>query len=124
MLACSRIRFHAIAERRKSPPITRRILEQARSCRLQLGGIVLLSLLAAPLALLLPLPLKIVVDNIAAGKPAPAWLRGLAPIAYKDSALLLACALLLAIGALMQLHALASWILQTYTGEKLVLEFR
>jgi len=127
MSAGSSIRFHVIAERRKgpkSPPVRGRILEQVRPCWLQIVGIVLLSFLAAPLGLLLPLPLKIVVDNIAAGKPAPAWLRALAPSSHKDSTLLLAAALLLAIGAIMHLHALATWILQTYTGEKLVLDLR
>jgi len=127
MSVSSNIRFHVIAERRKgpkSPPVRGRILEQVRPCWLQIVGIVLLSLLAAPLGLLLPLPLKIVVDNIATGKPAPAWLRAMAPSSHQDSTLLLAAALLLTIGAIMHLHALATWILQTYTGERLVLDLR
>ncbi len=87
-------------------------------------GIVLLTLLAAPLGLLMPLPLKIAVDSVSSGQPAPAWLRALVPAAYRGSTLLLAIGLLLAIAVLMQLHALATWLLQTYTGEKLVLDLR
>ena len=73
MSVSSNIRFHVIAERRKgpkSPPVRGRILEQVRPCWLQIAGVVLLSLLAAPPGLVLPLPLKIVVDNIVTGKPA------------------------------------------------------
>ncbi len=127
MSATSSISFHVIGERTKAPKgasTLRRIIQQARSCWPQLAGIAALSLLAAPIGLLLPLPLKIVVDSIAAQRPAPAWLRALAPGSAKDSTLLLAAALLLAIGAILHLHALATWILQTYTGEKLVLDFR
>ncbi len=106
------------------PGIGRRVLAQSRPCWLQLAGIVGLSLLAAPLGLLLPLPLKIVVDNVSAGQAAPPWLRAMAPAAFRDSTLLLAVALLLAIALVTHLHALAGWILQTYTGERLVLDFR
>ncbi len=101
-----------------------RVLDQARPCWPQLAGIVTLSLLSAPLGLLLPLPLKMVVDRLSSGQPAPVWLRALAPDALRDSALGLAIALLLAIALITHLHGLATWILQTYTGEKLVLDFR
>ncbi len=83
-----------------------------------------LSLLSAPLSLLLPLPLKIAVDSVLGTKPVPAWLTWAAPGGSPMSTLLLAAGLLLAVAILMHLQALASWILQTYTGEKLVLDLR
>jgi ATP-binding cassette, subfamily B, bacterial len=127
MSVTSAIRFRAIAERPEAssrPRLSRRVLEQTRACWPLLAGIVFLNLLATPLGLLLPVPLKIVVDSVAAGQPAPAWLRALVPDSSQDRTLWLAAGLLLAIGALLHLHSLATWILQTYTGEKLVLDFR
>ena len=47
----------------------RRLLGQARSCRPHLAGILLLSLLAPPLMLLTPLPLKILVDSVIGSRP-------------------------------------------------------
>jgi ABC-type bacteriocin/lantibiotic exporter with double-glycine peptidase domain len=42
------------------------LLEIARPYRLHLGGMLVISLAATPLALLTPLPLKIVVDSVVA----------------------------------------------------------
>src|SRR5690242_8501454 len=104
--------------------ILRCVLEEARACRPQLAVIVLLNILATPLGLLLPLPLKIIVDSIASDQLAPGWLRAAVPNSWGNSTLFLAAGLMLAIGALVHLHSLAVWIIQTYTGEKLVLDFR
>ena len=108
------------------PPkgIYRRILQQARPCWPQLAAIVALSLLSIPLNLLLPLPLKIVVDNVVGQRPLPHWLAGIAPSGSPGIMLATAASLLLGVGLLMQAQSLASWLLQTWTGEKLVLDFR
>src|SRR5512140_3506363 len=84
----------------------------------------LLSVISTPLGLLLPLPLKIVVDSVLGKRPVPAWLHAIAPRAGMSSTLAIAAGLLLGVGVLMHLQALVSWLLQTYTGEKLVLDFR
>ncbi len=116
------------AQNNSTPPpargIYRRILQEVRPCWPHLAAIVLLSLVAVPLNLLLPLPLKIVVDSVIGHRPVPAWLRFLRPSDNASSTLILAAGLLLGIGLLMQLQGLASWLLQTWTGEKLVFEFR
>src|SRR2546426_12715340 len=107
--------------------LSRRLLGQARSCRPHLAGILLLSLLAPPLMLLTPLPLKILVDSVIGSRPVSGFLDGVLPTAVPRSglALLLPTAgLLVAIGLLVHLQGLGSWLLQTYTGENLVLEFR
>src|SRR3989454_4032738 len=107
--------------------LSRRLLGQARSCRPHLAGILLLSLLAPPLMLLTPLPLKILVDSVIGSRPVSGFLDGVLPTAVPRSglALLLPTAgLLVAIGLLVHLQGLGSWLLQTYTGEKLALEFR
>ena len=91
------------------------------------AGIFILSVIAAPLGLLLALPLKIAVDSVIGNMPLPHFLQGLIPASYHASRganLLAAVGLLLALSLLMNLQSFAAWLLQTYTGEKLVLDFR
>jgi ATP-binding cassette, subfamily B, bacterial len=89
--------------------------------------IFILSLIAAPIALLLAFPLKIAVDNVVGNQPLPHALSMLLPDwleATKGGNLLVAVGLLLCLSLLMNLQSFAAWLLQTYTGEKLVLDFR
>src|SRR2546427_13066380 len=102
----------------------RRLLGRARSCRPHLAGILLLSLLAPPLTLLTPLPLKILVDSVIGSRPVSGFLDGVLPTAVPRSglALLLPTAgLLVAIGLLVHLQRRARWLPQTYTGAKFAL---
>ena len=104
-----------------------RLAKIAQPCWTHLTGIVVLSILSTPLALLVPLPLKIAVDSVLGRQALPAWLTNLLPSAAgttRNSVLLVTTGLLLAISLLMSLQSLASWLLQTYTGEKLVHDFR
>lgn len=105
----------------------RRLLRQARPYWWHLAGIFLLSLLAAPLALLTPLPLKIAVDSAIGSGPLPVSLRtllgGFTPHS-SGGVLILVVVLLLLTTILVNLQSLGLWILTTYTGEKLMLEFR
>jgi len=84
-----------------------------------------LSFLSLPLTLLYPLPLKIVVDNVFGSEPIPKWLL-LTPHWASGRSAALGCAIfvLLAIALVVNLQGLAAWWLQTYTGEKLVWDFR
>src|SRR5712691_6992972 len=107
--------------------IYRRLLRQAQPYWLHIVSIFLISLLAAPLALLNPLPLKIAVDNVLGSEPIPGFLETLLPADATHSStaiLFFALGLLLVVAILNQLQVLAEWLLQTYTGEKLVLDFR
>lgn len=111
----------------KAKKLYRPLLQLARPYWPHLAGIILLSMIAAPIALLLAFPLKIVVDNVIGSQPLPHMLRAFLPAGYqtaKGAELLLAVGLLLGLSLLMNLQAFASWLLQTYTGEKLVLDFR
>jgi ATP-binding cassette subfamily B protein len=105
----------------------RRLLRQVRSYRLHIVGIFLLFLLASPLALLTPLPLKIAVDSVVGSHHLPGLLALLVPAGAARShtaVLLLAAGLFVAITLASQLQNLASSVLSTYTGERLVLDFR
>ncbi len=107
--------------------VLRRVFRQARPCWWHLAGILALTLLSTPLALLTPLPLKIVVDSVIGKQPAPRLLQQVLPAGWETAWIALlgaAAVLLLSIGVLAQLQSLASWLLQTYTGEKVVLDFR
>lgn len=105
------------------------MLGECRTCWLHLSGIAFLSFLSLPLTLLYPLPLKIVVDNVLGSQPLPNWLH---PSSFLTqpwtnmhrTALEVAILVLLGIAVLVNLQGLASWWLQTYTGEKLVWDFR
>jgi ATP-binding cassette subfamily B protein len=104
-----------------------RLLREARPYWPHIAGIFLLSLLSTPLALLLPFPLKLAVDSVIGAHPLPPLVAAVLPASARDSGtavLLFAAGLLVAVTLLVYLQAVASSILQTYTGEKLVLEFR
>ena len=105
----------------------RRLLLQARPYWLHLAGAFGLGLLASPLALLNPVPLKIVVDSVLGGHPLPAFLQPLLPEAAARSPaaiLLIAIGLLVVLAVLSQLQGLATTLLRSYVGERLVLDFR
>ncbi|MES1254369.1 MAG: ABC transporter ATP-binding protein [Acidobacteriota bacterium] len=104
-----------------------RLLAEARaywSSILLLAGV---NLLATPIALLTPVPLKVAVDSIAGSAPLPGLYRWLLPDAVTHSVgglVIVTAVLMVAIGALDELQSFAAWILETYTGERLVLDFR
>src|SRR5213593_1647368 len=105
----------------------RRLLRQARPYWLHLAVLFGIGVLASPIALLNPVPLKIVVDSVLGTRPLPPAVRALLPeaIAGSRGALLAAAVgLLLAVAALAQLQALANKFMQAYVGERLVLSFR
>ena len=107
--------------------ILSRIIKQARPYWANLIGLLVLSVAAAPLALLLPLPLKIAVDYVIGSKPVPAFLTGLLPSdkpSFAAAMLAMAAGLLVLTTLLLYVQSLSVAIFQTYVGERLVLEFR
>jgi ATP-binding cassette subfamily B protein len=104
-----------------------RIIRQARPYRPHLLGVFLLSALASPISLLVPLPLKIAVDSAIASHPLPPFLAVLLPgsaVGSSTAILALAIALLITVNLLSQLQNLLASLMGAYTGEKLVLDFR
>jgi ATP-binding cassette subfamily B protein len=113
--------------RGRPPALHRRLLAEARPYRAHLAGLFAVSLLAAPLALLVPLPLQVTVDSVIGGRPLPAPLARSVPAAWQatpDRVLLLVAGLVLALTLLVQLQDLAAWAWRTWVGERLVLELR
>src|SRR2546421_12070202 len=96
----------------------RRLLRQARPYWLHLAGLFGIGLLASPLALLDPVPLKIVFDSVLGSHPLPAYVRAVLPSAVLGSArgLLGGIGLLLGGAALTPLQALPHRFLQGHGG--------
>ncbi len=91
-----------------------------------LAGLLALSALASPLALLLPVPLKIAVDSALGSHPLPGFLDPFVPGGKPshDEALVIAIALLAVVTLLMQLQKSAVSVISSYTGEKLLMRMR
>jgi len=100
-----------------------RLVGQAGPYRPHLAAAALVSLVSTPLALLTPVPLAIAVDSVIGSKELPGFLDAVAP-ASDDGRLLFAVGLLFLVSLLHQIQQLTSSVLDTYTGEKLQLEFR
>lgn len=99
----------------------RRLLGQARPYWWHIAGIFAVSLLATPVALLTPLPLKIAVDSLIGKHSAPGFIAW----AGSGTGLLVAVTVFfVGIALLDQLQQAVSNLLGTYTGEKLQLAFR
>jgi len=115
-------------KQRANPSVITKALRVARPCWPHLAGISLLCLLSAPVTLLAPLPLKIAVDSVLGTRALPSWLQALPwPVRWLHvpmGGLAICATLLVSIALLNCLLSLASWLLSTYTGEKLVHDFR
>lgn len=105
----------------------RRLLLEARAFWPHIAGLFALSLLATPLTLLNPLPLKIVLDSVLGAQELPAWLAWFFPPSTQRTDLIVlvgVAGMLVAVALLKQTLDLAFALLRSYTGEKLVLAFR
>ena len=108
-------------------PLYARLARETRASWPQITGLFLVQLLASPLALLAPLPLKIAVDSVLDTHPLPGFLDALVPAAVVGSAsalLVLAAGLAVLIALLSQLQDLAAKYLTAAAGETLVRDFR
>jgi ATP-binding cassette subfamily B protein len=106
--------------------LIRRLLSDARPYWPHVAGILMLDLLATPLALLTPVPLKLAVDSVLGSEPVPEFLFSLVPASWlTPSALLIFVVVLLVVIALLtQVQGMGAGLLRAYTGGKLVLQFR
>jgi len=105
----------------------RRVLQQARPYVLHFVALFAVGLLASPVALLTPVPLRIVVDNVIGTQPLPPFLRAVLPAAAVSTpaaVLFAALCLLLLVAAVNQAQQLAGTLLRTWVGERLALDIR
>ncbi|MBW2431105.1 MAG: ABC transporter ATP-binding protein, partial [Deltaproteobacteria bacterium] len=105
----------------------RRALHQVKPFRRHMVGIFVLNLLATPLGLLVPVPLKIAVDSVIGTTPLPAILAAWVPdfvAGSKLNLLIFAVGMQISVVVLMQLQSLSGHSLRTKVGEKMTLAFR
>ncbi|HYZ28893.1 MAG TPA: ABC transporter transmembrane domain-containing protein [Thermoleophilaceae bacterium] len=104
----------------------RALMLEARPYWVHIAGLLGLGLLSSVFVLLSPLPLKIAVDTLAGSQP-PGFISALLPAGAEDSqtgVLLVAAGLFVLIALLQQAQEFGYLVLSTYTGEKLLLDFR
>jgi ATP-binding cassette, subfamily B, bacterial len=103
-----------------------RLVREMRPYRLHIAAMFLLGVLAMPIALLMPLPLKIAVDSVVGDNPPPGVLQHVPGFSSHDDAtvVLFAAVLFVVIELMRQLQLFGSLVLGAYTGERLLLGFR
>jgi ATP-binding cassette subfamily B protein len=111
----------------KHERMVRRILRQLGPFWPQILLLLVVDLLATPLLLLTPIPLKIAVDSVIDSHPLPGFVAAVLPASVVSSAvaLLVVVAVFQVLVVLLgELQSLVSYVLQTRTGERLTLDFR
>jgi ATP-binding cassette, subfamily B, bacterial len=107
--------------------IYKRLLHEARPFWAHVWALFVLGLLATPLALLAPVPIKIAIDCILGRHPLPGWIEWVMPGAPPhsfESLLVFVAAITVIVGFLTYLQMLGVWVFTVYTGEKMVLGLR
>ena len=107
--------------------MSRRILGQIRPFWRQIGLLLVVDLLATPLLLLAPIPLKIAVDSVIGTDPLPGFVDPFVPASVVGSSIALlavVAGMQVLVVLLGEVQALVSYVLQTRTGERLTLDFR
>jgi ATP-binding cassette subfamily B protein len=107
--------------------LVKRILLNARSYWGYLIAIFLLNLLATPIALLKPYALKLIIDNGFSSQPLPGFIRVFFPgdfVFNFNTVIIIAAIFAILVALIDNINGFISWVLGTFTGEKLVLNFR
>jgi ATP-binding cassette subfamily B protein len=104
-----------------------RVFRQAKAYHHHLGLLLLCSLFTTPVALLAPIPLKLVVDSVLGDHPLPSVLANSLPRSWTerpDSVVWIAAGMIVAIALVRLTAELVVSLYRTWIGEKLVLGFR
>lgn len=107
--------------------LLRKIFVHAKPFWLHIVVLLLLTLLATPLALLKPMGMKIVIDSALGTQPLPQFITMFFPDDFRYSfqpVVIIAVSLVIVTALLDNINGYILWLLSTYTGEKLVLNFR
>ena len=92
-----------------------------------IGGLFLLNLLSTPIALLKPFALKFLIDSGFGSQPVPGFISALFSSTFIfefTDIVWIAAVLVILIALIENIYGVVSWVLETFTGEKLVLNFR
>ncbi|HZD13054.1 MAG TPA: ABC transporter transmembrane domain-containing protein, partial [Candidatus Binatus sp.] len=101
------------------------MLDEVRPYWSSVVFVFIVSLVAIPLTLVIPLPIKIIVDNVLGSQPLPSYLRiFVADPASKQALVLVAISILLASSVLNYTHNLADIWTTTKVGNRITLDMR
>jgi ATP-binding cassette subfamily B protein len=104
-----------------------RALKEARPWYWRLALIVLLGFLATPIALLLPVPVKIILDHVINGRPPSPWMQVWLPekvLSSPDNLLFAAIGFGVAIALLQAGHSTFEWLYRESIADQMVRRFR
>lgn len=126
MATASSIDTPAARPRYANRALLGRILREVRPYWPHLGGLFALELLATPLFLATPIPLKIAVDSVIGSRPVPGFLSWLPEVLTGSDIALLAFAAVFQVLVVLvtQVQGLGAYLLQTQAGEGMTLNFR
>ena len=107
--------------------LIKKIIHQGRSYWPHITGIFVISLLATPIALLKPYALKLLIDSGFGSKPVPSFISFFFPAGFEfgfTAIIIIAAVLVILVALIDNIINAVSWVMGTFTGEKLVLNFR
>lgn len=107
--------------------LVKKIIVHARPYWFAMSVLFFLTLLATPISLLKPYGMKIVIDSAFGSEPLPAFITAFFPdnmVFTFHPIVIIAVSLMIIIALIESINGYALWLLSTYTGEKLVLNFR
>jgi ATP-binding cassette, subfamily B, bacterial len=107
--------------------LTKRILIYARPYWRHVIGLFLFGLLSTPIALMKPFIMKLLIDSGFGSERLPYFIRVFFPANFQftfQSVIIITVSLAILIALVDNIYNYVSWIWSTYTGEKLVLNFR
>jgi ATP-binding cassette subfamily B protein len=116
-----------VSNRYSAGNLIKRIVQESRPYWLHMAGLFVLSVAYTPLSLLVPVPVKIAVDTVLGSQPLPGFIDAVLPESVPRSTtamLVLAGSLAVLIGFLTHLQTLSHWVLSSYAGERLLMNFR
>lgn len=107
--------------------LIKRTILHARAYWHLLGFFFILSLFATPIALLKPYAVKLLIDSGFGSEPVPSFISWFFPEHFEftfGSIALIAAAIVILVAFIENIYTYAHWVLETFVGERLVLNFR
>ncbi|GAA4013925.1 ABC transporter ATP-binding protein [Hymenobacter fastidiosus] len=107
--------------------LLKRSFDQARPHWLYIAGIFICNFFTVPITLMKPLALKILIDSGFGAKPVPNFITFFFPSNYEfsfASVIGLSISLVIFVALIDNIYIVVIWLLNTYTGERLVRDFR
>src|SRR5688572_11918374 len=99
--------------------LIKRVLLQVRPYWVHIISLFILNLLAAPVALLKPFALKVLIDSGFGSSPVPAFIKAFFPLNYEFSfsnIVIVSAGLVIIIALIENIYGVVLRVLETYTG--------